>query len=767
MNHQTIALIGNPNCGKTTLFNKLTGSRQKVGNWPGVTVEKKVGIMAHAGCSAKIIDLPGVYSLSLGVEQSSLDERIAAEFVLDQRADLLVNIIDAANLKRNLYMTLQLLEMQVPMIVAVNMLDIAEQRQLDIDLDKLSELLGCPVVPLVSTKNRGIKQLKDAIVNYQRPKQLKPLMQYQPVIEEAVYKISQILKQYEANCPPNRYRWLAIRLLERDAKISDNVARPGAIDAVVAEEVARIEKTYGEECDILLADSRYQSAYRIFEQVAVRRANKQHVPTKWLDSIFTHKWFGIPLFFVIMYLMFELSMNIGTLLQPLFDISSKAIFMNGITVLGMHLGLPSWLTAIFAQGVGLGINTVVNFIPQIGLMFLFLSILEDSGYMARAAFVMDRFMQVIGLPGKSFVPLIVGFGCNVPSVMATRTLDSRRDRIMTCMMSPFMSCGARLAIFIVFASAFYPEHGGSVVFLLYIIGITVAMLTGLILNKTILRGKPAPFVLELPVYHMPNSKTIFTLTWNRLRGFVVRAGKVIVPICVLVGSLNAIQPNGHVDINGSQHSILSYVGRTFTPIFHPMGVEQKNWPATVGLITGTLAKEVVVGTLNTLYSQHDASSYSELKNFNLLGELKSAVTTTVSGFSEVFSKNMINPFTANEADTNMSETAMGNMAAAFSSQAAAFAYLLFVLLYIPCVSTVSVLMREVGKGWAWLSTFWSFDIAYTIGVIFYQSATWLLHPLTSFIWIAGLLLFQALCFAALRIWGRQQFNANYATGVAR
>ncbi len=766
MNQQTIALIGNPNCGKTTLFNKLTGSRQKVGNWPGVTVEKKVGIMMHNGDSAKIIDLPGVYSLSLGVEQSSLDERIAAEFVLDQHADLLVNIIDAANLKRNLYLTLQLLEMQVPMIIAVNMLDIAEQQHLEIDLEKLSELLGCPVVPLVSTKGRGIKQLKEAISNYQRPKTLNPIMQYQPTLEEAVCKVGQLIKQYDANCPPNRYRWLAVRLLERDTKVAENVTRPGSIDAVIAEEVARIEKVYGEECDILFADSRYQAAYRIFSEVANRQTSKQHEPTKWLDRVFTHRWFGIPLFFVIMYLMFELSMNIGTLLQPLFDISSKAIFMNGVTVLGMHLGLPNWFTAIFAQGIGLGINTVVNFIPQIGLMFLFLSILEDSGYMARAAFVMDRFMQAIGLPGKSFVPLIVGFGCNVPSVMATRTLDSRRDRIMTCMMSPFMSCGARLAIFIVFASAFYPEHGGSVVFLLYITGIVVAMLTGLILNKTILRGKPAPFVLELPTYHMPNSKTILTLTWNRLRGFVIRAGKVIVPVCVLVGSLNAIQPNGHVDINGSQHSILSYVGRAFTPIFHPMGVEQDNWPATVGLITGTLAKEVVIGTLNTLYSQHDTNA-AELKNFNLFAELKFAVTKTARGLTQVFSMNMMNPFTANEADTNMSETAMGNMAAAFSSQIAAFAYLLFVLLYIPCVSTVSVLMREVGKGWAWLSTFWSFDIAYTIGVIFYQSATWALHPLTSFIWIAGLLLFQALSFTALRIWGNRRTDLTYATGVVK
>ncbi|MEM9244107.1 MAG: ferrous iron transport protein B, partial [Pseudomonadota bacterium] len=467
------------------------------------------------------------------------------------------------------------------------------------------------------------------------------------------------------------------------------------------------------------------------------------------------RWLGIPIFLFLIYLMFELSMNIGTLLQPLFDISSTTLFINGFSYLGHIWGVPPWITAIFAEGIGLGVNTVVNFIPQIGLMFLFLSLLEDSGYMARAAFVMDRFMQFAGLPGKSFVPLIVGFGCNVPGIMATRTLDSRRDRILTCMMSPFMSCGARMAIFVVFVGAFFPRHGGFILFLLYIIGIAVAILTGVLLKKSILRSESSPFVLELPIYHVPTMRSTLYLTWNRLKRFIFRAGKVIIPVCVLIGSLNSIEIHHQTVKHAnqtSQHSLLSYVGRGITPVLAPMGVKQDNWPATVGLITGTLAKEVVIGTLNTLYTQNNNSLENAYKDFHLWQGLKSSVTQTVSGFSQVFSGTMLNPFTANEADHDMSKTAIGNMVAAFSTPVAAFAYLLFVLLYIPCVSTIGVLTREVGKAWAWGSTIWSFYIAYSLAVIFYQVCTFALHPLRSILWIAGLLLIQAIVFIVLRSW---------------
>ena len=732
MNSKRIALIGNPNCGKTTLFNQLTGSRQRVGNWPGVTVDRKTGIMQCGISTVKVIDLPGIYSLTAGNKEQAIDEQIACQYIIDGNADIYINIIDASNLQRNLYLTLQLLEMNVPVIVALNMQDIARKRDINIDLDVLSKQLQCPVISLVSTRGTGINELKKTICDFNyKPA---PAIKYSIEIENIIEAIDTHLNNDDIN-----RRWLAIRLLEGDA-----LALPLIDESTknyVKQQQKQIEQSQQEDIDIIIADERYKKIAEIFNQCTTQKSFKKTI-TASIDNVVMHRIWGIPLFLFIMYLMFELSMNIGTLLQPLFDISSTVIFIDGVRHLGHLIGMPVWLIAIFSQGIGLGINTVVNFIPQIGLMFLFLSFLEDCGYMSRAAFVMDRFMQAVGLPGKAFIPLIVGFGCNVPSIMATRTLDNRRDRILTAMMSPFMSCGARLAIFVVFASAFFPNHGGIAVFSLYIIGILVAMLTGWILKISILRGEDTPFLMELPTYHWPYTKTLLLMSWQRLQRFIFRAGKIIVPVCVLVGSLNAIDIHGKIQLNGNRNSILANAGRAMTPLLAPIGVQHDNWPAAVGLITGTLAKEVVVGTLNSLYTQHESQVRDP--EYNLWEGLSLAFSTTIDGLKNVFSKKMMNPFTANEADNNMTRTSMGNMVTSFGSGLSAFAYLLFVLLYIPCISTIGVIAREIGKGWAYLSTFWSFSIAYTVAVLFFQLATIALHPITSLSWIIGLILFQGL-----------------------
>jgi len=750
-----IAIVGNPNCGKTTLFNKLTGAKQKVGNWSGVTVDKKVGQFNYKGKTYELVDLPGIYSYTV-VNQASIDERIACGFLLQEQSDLIINIVDAANLKRNLYLTAQLLEMNIPCIIAVNMIDVAENRNLMIDCDDLATQLGCPVVPLVSSKNKGLTKLKATIENYQT--QVPEKITYDDNIEAAIVQLTNTFSADNIDYAESFYRFLAVRLLEQDILIAAKL-KDETILKTAKQQIKHITEITAEDSDILIVDGRYQFADRIFNHCVQRSATKQKTVTQKIDKVVTNRWLGIPIFLLSMYLMFELSMNLGTLLQPLFDISSTTIFIDGVAHLGHTWGLPLWLIAVFSQGIGLGINTVVNFIPQIGLMFLFLSLLEDSGYMARAAFVMDRFMQAVGLPGKSFVPLIVGFGCNVPAIMATRTLDSKRDRILTCMMSPFMSCGARLAIFVVFASAFFPHHAGLVLFLLYIIGILAALLTGLILKNTILRGEPSPFILELPVYHVPTAKNIFYLTWNRLKGFLIRAGKVIVPVCLLVGTLNVIQPSGKVMLNSQHDSILANIGKTITPVLAPMGVKQDNWPATVGLITGVLAKEVVVGTLNTLYSQNDGQLAVKDQNFHFWLGLKDSVVATVAGLKNVFSTNMINPFTANEADHDLSKTAISNMVSQFASPIAAFAYLLFVLLYIPCISTIGVLTREVGKAWAWGSTLWSFNVAYALAVIFYQASRLLVNPLGASLWILGILLIQVIIFLALRKWSNDSMDS--------
>ncbi|PIQ43980.1 MAG: ferrous iron transport protein B [Gammaproteobacteria bacterium CG11_big_fil_rev_8_21_14_0_20_46_22] len=723
-----VAFIGNPNCGKTTIFNRLSGSSQKVGNWAGVTVDKKTAQMRCGDERITLIDLPGIYSLNVSSGEGAIDEAIASNFLMSQEADLFVNILDASNLQRHLYLTLQLLDMQVPMIVVLNMSDVAKRQHKAVNAAELSKRLSCPVLELVGSRGKGVKALQTAICEYVRG-DLPKALSFHPRIEDTIEQLVPLT--------PQKSRWQAIRLLEKDRLVS--VILDNDTQAECERIIQGLEVVTEEDSDIVMADARYQTMYQLCDAVIVQHKIAQSM-TRWLDRLFMHRFLGIPLFLFIMYLMFEISMNVGTLLQPLFDISSSVIFIDGVNHLAHALGLPLWMNALLAQGIGLGINTVATFIPQIGLMFLCLSFLEDSGYMSRAAFVVDRFMQAVGLPGKAFIPLIIGFGCNVPAIMATRTLGNTRDRILTTMMSPFMSCGARLAIFVVFASAFYPAHGGIVVFSLYLLGILVAMLTGYLLKVSVLKGKEAPFVMELPNYHWPYFKSIFIMTWQRLKRFIFRAGKVIVPVCVLVGTLNAVQLDGKIVPQGSPQSILSDVGRVITPVLRPLGVHQDNWPATVGLITGTLAKEVVVGTLNTLYTQGQFND--KPSDFHLLAGLQQAWQVTLQGFSSLFSAQRLNPFTANEADHDMTQSAMGNMAQRFLSPWAAYAYLIFVLLYIPCVSTMGVIAREIGKGWAYFATFWSFSVAYAVATIFYQTVMFSAHRWFSACWIAGMLAFQ-------------------------
>ena len=746
-----ICLAGNPNSGKTTLFNALTGARQRVGNWPGVTVEQKTGKCIYQRHCIYVVDLPGTYSLSVSSANGSIDERIACEFILSQEADIVVNILDAANLERNLYLTRELLEMQVPVIIAVNMMDIAKQRGIKIDCAALSLATGCPVVPIIARKGKGIEALQQAIINYPSVAHTPILLSFDATIAAKIAKIEALLTQdyckSKSLCQAS-LRWLAVRLLENDYYIHTLFQDAQDLLQEVTQQQNLLETETSETPDILLADSRYRWIGSVIETVCQRQFISRRFLTESIDRIVLNRWLGIPIFLAVMYLMFEFSITLGGAFQPMFDQGSRALFIDGVNYLGNSMGLPLWITALFAQGIGLGLNTVLTFIPQIGALFLFLAFIEDSGYMTRAAFVMDRCMQAVGLPGKSFVPLIVGFGCNVPSIMATRTLEHRRDRLLTIMMAPFMSCGARLAIFAVFSSAFFPKGGALIVFLLYMIGIMVAVLTAFIAKYTILKGISAPFVTELPPYHLPSGRTLMLQTWQRLKGFVIRAGKIIVPICVLVGTLNAIDLDGTVNSEGSPNSILASVSRSITPIFHPMGISENNWQATVGLVTGTLAKEVVVGTLNTLYSQNQVSM-TTATSFDLWRSLKNAATETYSSLTALSAASFANPFTANEAEHSMSGTAMGSMVLAFGSLAAAFAYMLFVLLYIPCVSTIAATTREAGSGWAWLSAWWSLSVAYVFAVIAYQALSFLKHPLSSSLWIMGMLAYLSLTIFAL------------------
>ncbi|ENR0326954.1 Fe(2+) transporter permease subunit FeoB [Salmonella enterica] len=738
MKKLTIGLIGNPNSGKTTLFNQLTGARQRVGNWAGVTVERKEGQFATTDHQVTLVDLPGTYSLTTISSQTSLDEQIACHYILSGDADLLINVVDASNLERNLYLTLQLLELGIPCIVALNMLDIAEKQQVRIDVDALSTRLGCPVVPLVSTRGRGIEALKLAIDRHNANDNVELVHYAQPLLREADFLADAMAQEM----PLQQRRWLGLQMLEGDIY---SRAYAGEAAQNLDTSLARLKDEMDDPA-LHIADARYQCIAAICDVVSNTLTAEPSRFTRAVDKIILNRFLGLPIFLFVMYLMFLLAINIGGALQPLFDAGSVAIFIHGIQWIGYTLHFPDWLTIFLAQGLGGGINTVLPLVPQIGMMYLFLSFLEDSGYMARAAFVMDRLMQALGLPGKSFVPLIVGFGCNVPSVMGARTLDAPRERLMTIMMAPFMSCGARLAIFAVFAAAFFGQNGALAVFSLYVLGIVMAVLTGLMLKHTIMR-----VVMELPVYHVPHIKSLIIQTWQRLKGFVLRAGKVIIIVSIFLSAFNSFSLSGKI-VDNINDSALASVSRVITPVFKPIGVHEDNWQATVGLFTGAMAKEVVVGTLNTLYTAENIQDEAfNPADFHLGDELLGAVDDTWQSLKDTFSLSVLaNPIEASKGDGEMATGAMGVMDQKFGSAAAAYSYLIFVLLYVPCISVMGAIARESSRGWMGFSILWGLNIAYSLATLFYQVTSFSQHPTYSLICILAVIVFNVVVLSLLR-----------------
>ena len=743
MKKLTVGLIGNPNSGKTTLFNQLTGARQRVGNWAGVTVERKEGQFSTTDHQVTLVDLPGTYSLTTISSQTSLDEQIACHYILSGDADILINVVDASNLERNLYLTLQLLELGIPCVVALNMLDIAEKQKVRIDIDALSARLGCPVIPLVSTRGRGIDALKIALDRHQKNGQIELVHYAQPLSREA----DALAQSMAADMPVQQRRWLGLQMLEGDI-YSRSYAGDAALKLDIS--LARLQDEIDDPA-LHIADARYQTIAAICEAVSNTLTAESSQFTAAVDRIILNRFLGLPIFLFVMYLMFLLAINIGGALQPIFDAGSVAIFVHGIQWLGYTLHFPEWLTVFLAQGLGGGINTVLPLVPQIGMMYLFLSFLEDSGYMARAAFVMDRLMQALGLPGKSFVPLIVGFGCNVPSVMGARTLDAPRERRMTMMMAPFMSCGARLAIFAVFAAAFFGQQGALLVFSLYVLGIVMAILTGLMLKHTIMRGEASPFIMELPVYHVPHLKSLVLQTWQRLKGFVLRAGKVIVVVSIFLSALNSFSLSGKT-VDNINDSALASISRVFTPILEPIGVHGDHWQATVGLVTGAMAKEVVVGTLNSLYTaEHIQKADFNPAEYRLSDELIAALNETWTSLKNTFSLSVLaNPIEASKGDGEMAEGTMGVMSEKFGSAAAAYSYLIFVLLYTPCISVMGAIARESSRGWMGFSVLWGLNIAYSLATLFYQIVSFHEHPLFSLTCILAVILFNVVVIGGLR-----------------
>jgi len=648
-----IALLGNPNSGKTTLFNNLTGAHQYVGNWPGVTVEKKEGYCNYEGKSYKIVDLPGVYSLTA----YSPDEVVARNFILDGNPDVVVNIVDGSSLERHLYLSLQLLEMGAPVVLALNMIDVVESRGYTIDVPALEEELGIPVVSMAASKNRGTRELLVALAGaINRGSNNKTVkINYGRDIEHEIEKLVPVINDSQLGDIYSP-RWLALKMLEQDEEILGRLHRMegenGPVAGALATSNSRLKNVYGDEAETIIADARYGFISGLIKDILQKPPQEPASTTDRIDRILVNRWAGIPVFMALMFLVFQFVFKLS---EPLMNLIEKMFGWLGQQVSGIS---PAWLGSLLGDGIIGGMGAVMVFIPPIFLMFIAIAVLEDTGYMARAAFIMDRAMHKLGLHGRSFIPMVLGFGCSIPAVMACRTIDNPKDRLTTILVSPFMSCGARLPIYVLFAGAFFPAYQGLILFSMYIIGIIVAVFFAFLFRRTILKGESAHFVMELPPYRLPTFKSIFIHTWERGKHFFIRAATVILAAVVIIWVLGSL-PWG-VDYAG-QDSVLGKIGGVMAPMLSPAGFGQ--WPAAISLISGFVAKEVVVATLGAVLVTNGA----------LLGDVLAG------------------------------QLGWGPLNA--------YAFMVFCLLYIPCIATISVIKSETGS-WKWAA----FTASYTVAV---------------------------------------------------
>ncbi len=671
-----VALAGNPNTGKTTIFNNLTGARQFVGNWPGVTVEKKVGFFRYNEHEVEVVDLPGIYSLSA----STIDEKIARDFILNENPDLVVCVVDASNLERNLYLVVQLLEMGTNVVMDLNMVDIAESRGLKIDIDRLSRDLGIPVVKTVGHKNLGTDMLKKTMISAVRKipthvgchisrshhhhhVEAHTMVKYNPMVEKVIESLSEELKR--SNVDGNA-RWLAVKLLEEDQYVMQELkTHLPDLEEMVISYMTKLEKDLSMDVATSIANDRYEYIKRILDRCVKKTGDRKFSRslTDKIDAVLINRFLGLPIFLLMMFLTFKFVFTVGEPLVNFIDWGFSALGELVTRVLS-SMGASPTLISFLTDGVISGVGAVLVFLPNIMLLFFAISFLEDTGYMARGAFVMDRIMRVFGLHGKSFIPMMLGFGCNVPAIMATRTLESQKDRILTILVNPLMSCSARLPIYVLFASVFFPGHTGGVVFSLYILGIVLAILMARVFKTLFFKGESPPLIMELPPYRFPQLKTILLQTWTRSKAFLIKAGTIIFAATVVVWVLSTF-PLG-VEY-GSRESFMGMIGRSVAPILKPAGFGF--WQAGVALLFGLVAKEVVVSTLGTLLGGEGSLSQVLPRYFNPVS---------------------------------------------------AYAFMIMSLVYIPCIATIATIKRETNWRWTLLAVGYSLILGWGLAVVVYK-----------------------------------------------
>lgn len=700
----TIALAGNPNVGKTTLFNALTGSRQTVGNWPGVTVEHKSGSYTFKGIEYEVIDLPGIYSLSGGTP----DELVARTYILNEKPDLIINITDASNLERNLYLTVQLMELGAPILMCLSMMDIAEKNGLDIELEHLSEHLNFSVMPVVLNKRFDASMLMQAVQDNIELRPIPAQIRYDMVVEEhldniwqnvikkeALPEIDPDLKATDIYWQIQKTRWQALKIIEGDQEYADKLSAEER--EMVDKEIKAIEKHRGQVAINVIADDRYGFIRGLVKDVVKRKRPDHGTFSDAIDKVLLSGFLGLPIFFFVMYLVFLIAVRAS---EPIIDIVEGGlgwIFFEQMPALLALVHTPKIISYFISHAIGGGIVTIGSFIPPIFFIYISLSILEDSGYMARAAFIADKFMRKIGLPGKAFIPLLVGFGCTVPAIMATRTLESPRDRVFASLLTPFMSCGAKLPVYTFLAMVFFPARADIVIFGLYFFGVIMAMLTGLLLKKTVFKSEPGNFVMELPPYHIPTFNGIMLHTWFRLKDFILRAGKTILFMIALISLLQVIYVPNILSPEKEKVSILEVSGKLITPALKPIGIQSDNWPASVSLITGIFAKEAIVGTMQSLYTGKELDLEMD------------------------------------EEDTKGNKLLEQSLVTHFGDWKAALSFLIFVVLYSPCIAALTMLFKEHGGMWTAFTFVYLNLLAWIVSMLFYQIANF---NAQSMYWIA-------------------------------